>query len=65
VTALAAAALLEIAATADYQIAQVDIAFATGMLLGAANVEWAPAATPSVSRRDMDAPNRAGGAGAQ
>jgi outer membrane protein TolC len=65
VTALAAAALSEIAATADYQIAQVDIAFATGMLLGAANVEWTPAATPSVSRRDMDAPNRAGGAGAQ
>jgi outer membrane protein TolC len=27
---------------ADYQIAQIDIAFATGTVLGAANVQWEP-----------------------
>ncbi len=32
----------EIAALADYQIAQVDLAFATGTLLGAGKVEWSP-----------------------
>lgn len=34
----------EIRALAEYQIAQVDLAFATGMLLGAAKVRWEPAA---------------------
>jgi hypothetical protein len=53
VTRLASAALSEIAAVADYQIAQVNIAFATGMLLGSANVQWAPTAT--------DTPNRSAG----
>ena len=32
----------EIRALADYQIAQVDLAFATGTLLGATKIEWAP-----------------------
>jgi outer membrane protein TolC len=32
----------EIAALTDYQIAQVDLAFATGTLLGAGKVEWSP-----------------------
>ena len=32
----------EILALADYQIAQVDLAFATGTLLGAAKVRWEP-----------------------
>lgn len=32
----------EVRALADYQIAQVDLAFATGTLLGSARVEWAP-----------------------
>ncbi len=32
----------EVRALADYQIAQVDLAFATGSLLGAAKIEWAP-----------------------
>jgi outer membrane protein len=32
----------EIAALADYQIAQVDLAFATGTLLGAGKVDWSP-----------------------
>jgi outer membrane protein TolC len=37
---LAEAKIAEIAAIVDYQIAQVDLAFATGMLLGAAKVSW-------------------------
>jgi outer membrane protein TolC len=32
----------EIAALTDYQIAQVDLAFATGTLLGAEKIEWSP-----------------------
>lgn len=32
----------EIQALAEYQIAQVDLAFATGTLLGAAKVQWEP-----------------------
>lgn len=32
----------EILALVDYQVAQVDLAFATGTLLGAAKVDWAP-----------------------
>lgn len=32
----------EIRALAEYQIAQVDLAFATGMLLGASKVRWEP-----------------------
>jgi hypothetical protein len=35
-----------IAALADYQIAQVDIAFATGTILGASNVMWDPTPVP-------------------
>ena len=31
---------LEIAAIVDYQVAQIDLAFATGMLLGASGVSW-------------------------
>jgi outer membrane protein len=33
----------EIRALTEYQIAQVDLAYATGMLLGAAKVQWEPA----------------------
>jgi len=33
----------EISALAEYQIALVDLAYATGTLLGSANVEWQPA----------------------
>ena len=36
----------EISALTDYQIAQVDIAFATGTVLGATNVDWQPVAAP-------------------
>lgn len=40
---LASARSAEIRALAEYQIAQVDVAFATGMLLGATMVRWEPA----------------------
>lgn len=40
--ALADAQVAEIRALTDYQIAQVDLAFATGTLLGAARVSWEP-----------------------
>ncbi len=41
-TRLADAQLSEIRALADYQIAQVDLAVATGTTLGAGRVSWAP-----------------------
>jgi outer membrane protein TolC len=41
-TALADAQRAEIAAIADYQISLIDLAYATGTLLGAAKVEWEP-----------------------
>jgi outer membrane protein TolC len=37
---LAEARIAEISARVDYQIAQIDLAFATGTLLGAARVSW-------------------------
>ncbi len=43
---LADAQSSEINAIAEYQIAQVDIAFAAGMLLGASNVAWEPIPAP-------------------
>ena len=42
-TRLANAQSDEVQAVAEYQIAQVDIAFATGTVLGAAKVVWVPA----------------------
>ena len=42
-TNLADARSAEVSALAEYQIAQVDIAFATGTLLGAADIRWEPA----------------------
>lgn len=41
-TRLAEARLTEIQAVVDYQIAQADLAVATGTLLGAAKVDWEP-----------------------
>jgi len=41
-TRLADARLSEITAITEYQIAQVDIAFATGTVLGASHVVWQP-----------------------
>ena len=49
-TDLANAQLSEIAALADYQISQVDIAFATGTLLGASHVIWQPAPPPDIKK---------------
>ena len=42
-TRLADAQSAEISSLTDYQIAQVDLAYATGTLLGEARVRWAPA----------------------
>jgi outer membrane protein TolC len=39
---LADAQSAEIAALADYQISLVDLAYATGTLIGASNIEWQP-----------------------
>jgi hypothetical protein len=36
----------EVAAIPEYQIAQVDIAQATGTVLGASRVSWTPPAAP-------------------
>ncbi|MHC4116189.1 MAG: TolC family protein [Planctomycetota bacterium] len=45
-TTLADSQSAEIRALAEYQIALVDMAYATGTLLGAAKVEWEPLASP-------------------
>ncbi len=50
-TNLAQAQLDEIRALSAYQIAQVDLAFATGTLLGAGKIDWDPAPAP-----DYDGP---------
>jgi outer membrane protein TolC len=44
---LASAKLSEIQAVTNYQIAQVDIAFATGTVLGASKVVWQPTTAPA------------------
>ncbi|MCC6427381.1 MAG: TolC family protein [Phycisphaerales bacterium] len=44
---LAQAQLDEIRALTAYQIAQIDLAFATGTLLGAGKIDWDPAPIPS------------------
>ena len=41
----------EISALTEYQIAQVDLAYATGTLLGAAKVRWEPI-VPNINRTD-------------
>jgi len=51
---LAESRLNEIEAIVDYQIAQVDLAFATGTLLGASRVEWGP-----IDPRETPAPHEA------
>lgn len=54
-TKFAEAQSAEILALTEYQIAQVDLAFATGTLLGAAKVHWDPivpaTSTPIVNRK--------------
>ena len=49
-TRLANARLSEISAVTEYQIAQVDIAFATGTVLGASRVLWEPVQPSSAKR---------------
>lgn len=51
-TKLADAQSSEISALTNYQIAQVDLAFATGTLLGAAKIAWEPAAEPDLKSAD-------------
>ena len=41
-TTLADAQLSELSALVEYQIALVDLAYATGTLLGSAQIEWEP-----------------------
>jgi outer membrane protein TolC len=41
-TSFANAQSAEIRAIVEYQIAQIDLAYATGTLLGAAQVHWEP-----------------------
>jgi len=41
-TSLGDAQSAEIRAVTDYQVSQVDLAFATGTLLGATKVRWQP-----------------------
>jgi outer membrane protein TolC len=48
-TRLASAASAEISAVTDYQISQVDIAFATGTVLGASRVIWEPTQAPKIA----------------
>ncbi len=48
--ALADSQLAEIRALADYQIAMIDIAFATGTLLGRAEIDWQPHNMPTIRR---------------
>lgn len=47
---LASARSAEVLAVTNFQIAQVDIAFASGTLLGSGNVTWDPAPAPKVGR---------------
>lgn len=51
---LADAQSAEIRALTDYQIAQVDLAFATGTLLGAERVSWEPVPAPSTRDPSLD-----------
>ncbi|XAL99079.1 TolC family protein [Phycisphaeraceae bacterium D3-23] len=45
-TRLADAQSSEVRALVDYQVAQIDLAFATGTVLGSTQVRWEPAALP-------------------
>ena len=46
-TKFADAQSAEIQALAEYQIALVDLAYATGTLLGAARIHWEPIVPPT------------------
>lgn len=57
-TRVADAQSAEIRALVDHQISQVDLAFATGTLLGLARVDWQPASRPDLSLPDPQEPSR-------
>ncbi len=59
-TRLAEARLTEIQAIADYQISQVDLAFAAGLSLGASRVIWDPSdprGTPEAEAQEQGLPD--------
>ncbi len=58
-TRLAEAQLAEIQAVVDYELAQVDLAVATGNLLGAEHIRWEPS-QPDVRTVPADAPRESG-----
>ncbi|MCA9305851.1 MAG: TolC family protein [Phycisphaerales bacterium] len=58
---LAQAQSAEISALTDYQIAQIDLAFATGTLLGAGKIDWQPRTTPEADHSYTDGQPRIGG----
>ncbi|MFK7884894.1 MAG: TolC family protein [Phycisphaerales bacterium] len=57
-TNLADARLAEIRAVVEYQIAQIDLAVATGTLLGQAGVDWEPRDPREEATRDQQEPQR-------
>ncbi len=57
---LADARLTEIRAIVDYQIAQIDLAFATGTLLGQSKVDWVPSDPRVDGQADGEARARQG-----
>lgn len=56
---LAAARLTEIQAVVEYQIAQIDLAFATGTLLGASKIEWEPSDPRETAHAILNTPSPA------
>jgi outer membrane protein len=58
-TRLAEGQLAEIRALADYQIALVDLSFATGTLLGAARVDWSPRDPRTENVAELELPDAA------
>lgn len=56
-TRLAEGQLAEIRALADYQIALVDLSFATGTLLGAARVDWSPRDPRTEDTKELEMPD--------
>ncbi|MEM9372049.1 MAG: TolC family protein [Planctomycetota bacterium] len=57
-TNLADARLAEIRAVVEYQIAQIDLAVATGTLMGQAGVDWAPRDPRGGTSREEQEPRR-------
>ncbi|MEM9374329.1 MAG: hypothetical protein AAGA55_11875, partial [Planctomycetota bacterium] len=57
-TNLADALLAEIRAVVEYQIAQIDLAVATGTLMGQAGVDWTPRDPRVGATRDEQEPRR-------